>query len=45
MDWDQFRAARQVLSELRVGRAIRADQDDEDAKFAAASAALRKMGG
>jgi hypothetical protein len=45
MDWDQFRAARAVLSEQRLGKVIRADAEAEDARFAAAAKALRKMGG
>jgi hypothetical protein len=45
MDWDQFRAARQTLAEVKVGRYLRADVNREDDAFAAAAAALRKRGG
>lgn len=45
MDWDEFRAARLALGEIRVGKALRADARDEDARFEAAAKMLRKVGG
>lgn len=44
MDWDEFRAARLALGEIRVGKALRADAYQEDAAFEAASKMLRKGG-
>jgi hypothetical protein len=40
MDWVEFSAACQHLAEERVGRFARAEQNDEDAAFAAAKQAL-----
>lgn len=43
MTWEQFRAARLVLAEQRLGKRIRADAEREDAAFDAAADALRKL--
>jgi hypothetical protein len=45
MSWDQLRAARQVLAEVKVGRHIRADQRREDAQFEQNVELIRKMNG
>lgn len=45
MTWEQFRAARQVLAEVRVGRHLRADAQRQDDSFDRNLALIRKMQG
>jgi hypothetical protein len=42
MTWDDARAALQLLTEERLGRAVRATRAAEDGAFAAASAGFRE---
>lgn len=42
MSWPEYRAARQLLAEERLGKRVREVKAEEDDEFAAARRALRK---